>query len=108
MRMGAKGCKIKLGGRLGGAEIARVEQYQEGSVPLHTMRADIDYGVARAMTAMGIIGIKVWINKGEILEHDPMAHDKRMNDQGDTRSRGGNDRPGGQRGGRDRRPARAN
>jgi len=71
MRMGAKGCKIKLGGRLGGAEIARVEQYQEGSVPLHTMRADIDYGVARAMTAMGIIGIKVWINKGEILEHDP-------------------------------------
>ena len=108
MRMGAVGCKLKLGGRLGGAEIARVEQYQEGSVPLHTMRADIDYGTARAMTAMGIIGIKVWINKGEILEHDPMAHDKRMNDQGDTRSRGGNDRHGGQRGGRDRRPARAN
>ena len=108
MRMGAVGCKLKLGGRLGGAEIARVEQYQEGSVPLHTMRADIDYGTARAMTAMGIIGIKVWINKGEILEHDPMAHDKRMNDQGDTRSRGGNDRPGGQRGGRDRRPARTN
>ena len=103
MRMGAKGCKIKLGGRLGGAEIARIEQYQEGSVPLHTMRADIDYGVASAMTAMGIIGIKVWINKGEILEHDPYAHDKRMNDQGDTRSRGNNDR-----GGRDRRPARSN
>ena len=102
MRMGAKGCKIKLGGRLGGAEIARIEQYQEGSVPLHTMRADIDYGVASAMTAMGIIGIKVWINKGEILEHDPYAHDKRMNDQGDTRSRGNNDR-----GGRDRRPARS-
>jgi len=75
-------------------------------VPLHTMRADIDYGVKRAMTAMGIIGIKVWINKGEILEHDPMAHDKRMNDQGDTRSRGGNDR--NERGGRDRRPSRAN
>ena len=104
MRMGAKGCKIKLGGRLGGAEIARVEQYQEGSVPLHTMRADIDYGVARAMTAMGIIGIKVWINKGEILEHDPYAHEKRMTEQGDTRSRGGNN----DRGGRDRRPARAN
>jgi len=57
MRMGAKGCKIKLGGRLGGAEIARVEQYQEGSVPLHTMRADIDYGTARALTAMGIIDV---------------------------------------------------
>ena len=104
MRMGAEGCKIKVGGRLGGAEIARVEQYQEGSVPLHTMRADIDYGVARAMTAMGIIGIKVWINKGEIMEHDPYAHEKRMTQQGDTRSRGGNDR--GDRGGR--RPARAN
>ena len=89
MRMGAKGCKIKLGGRLGGAEIARVEQYQEGSVPLHTMRADIDYGTARAMTAMGIIGIKVWINKGEIMEHDPYAHEKRMAEQGNERSRGG-------------------
>jgi len=106
MRMGAKGCKIKLGGRLGGAEIARVEQYQEGSVPLHTMRADIDYGTARAMTAMGIIGIKVWINKGEIMEHDPYAHEKRLADQGSERSRGGdrnrNDRQGG------RRPARSN
>ena len=102
MRMGAKGCKIKLGGRLGGAEIARVEQYQEGSVPLHTMRADIDYGTARALTAMGIIGIKVWINKGEIMEHDPYAHERRMTEQGDTRTRGG----GNDRGGR--RPARAN
>ena len=106
MRMGAKGCKIKLGGRLGGAEIARVEQYQEGSVPLHTMRADIDYGTASAMTAMGIIGIKVWINKGEIMEHDPYAHEKRMAEQGNERSRGGdrqrNDRQGG------RRPARNN
>ena len=100
MRMGAIGCKIKLGGRLGGAEIARVEQYQEGSVPLHTLRADIDYGVARALTAMGIIGIKVWINKGEIMEHDPYAQEKRMNSQGDTRARGGqSDRPrGGERG----------
>ena len=79
MRMGAIGCKMKLGGRLGGVEIARVEQYQEGSVPLHTLRADIDYGTARAMTAMGIIGIKVWINKGEIMEHDPYAQEKRMN-----------------------------
>ena len=77
MRMGAKGCKIKLGGRLGGAEIARVEQYQEGSVPLHTMRADIDYGTARAMTAMGIIGIKVWINKGCLLYTSPSPRDQR-------------------------------
>lgn len=107
MRMGAVGCKIKLGGRLGGAEIARVEQYHEGSVPLHTMRADIDYGTARAMTAMGIIGIKVWINKGEIMEHDPYAHEKRMSEQSNERSRGGdrsrgNDRSGG------RRPQRSN
>jgi small subunit ribosomal protein S3 len=97
MRMGAIGCKMKLGGRLGGVEIARVEQYQEGSVPLHTLRADIDYGTARAMTAMGIIGIKVWINKGEIMEHDPYAHEKRLNTQDSNR--------GGDRG---PRPARAN
>ena len=87
MRMGAIGCKIKVGGRLGGAEIARVEQYQEGSVPLHTMRADIDYGTARALTAYGIIGIKVWINKGEILEHDPYAHEKRMTAQAESGGR---------------------
>ncbi len=106
MRMGAIGCKMKVGGRLGGAEIARIEQYQEGSVPLHTLRADIDYGTARASTAYGIIGIKIWINKGEIMEHDPAAHDKRMNDQssgGNGRGRPGG-RPGGDRGGR--RPAR--
>ena len=89
MRMGAKGCKIMVGGRLGGAEIARVEQYQEGSVPLHTLRADIDYGTAEAMTAMGIIGIKVWIYKGEIMEHDPMAHEKRLQDSGENRARSG-------------------
>ena len=103
MRMGAIGCKMKVGGRLGGAEIARIEQYQEGSVPLHTLRADIDYGTARAMTAYGIIGIKIWINKGEIIEHDPYAQEKRMN-AADTRGGG---RP--QRGGpRSPRPARAN
>ena len=96
MRMGAIGCKLKVGGRLGGAEIARVEQYQEGSVPLHTMRADIDYGTARALTAYGIIGIKVWINKGEILEHDPYAHEKRMTAQAES---SGGGRP--QRGRRD-------
>ena len=67
MRMGAKGIKITCGGRLGGAEIARSESYREGSIPLHTLRADIDYGTAEAHTTYGRIGIKVWIYKGEIL-----------------------------------------
>lgn len=89
MRMGALGCKIICGGRLGGAEIARVEKYSEGSVPLHTLRADIDYGFAEARTAMGIIGVKVWIYKGEILEHDPMAQEKRSHDSGEQRARSG-------------------
>jgi small subunit ribosomal protein S3 len=89
MRMGAKGCKILCGGRLGGAEIARSEQYQEGSVPLHTLRADIDYGTAEAKTAMGIIGIKVWIYKGEIMEHDPMAQERRLQESGEQRARSG-------------------
>lgn len=89
MRMGALGCKIMCGGRLGGAEIARVEKYSEGSVPLHTLRADIDYGFAEAKTAMGIIGIKVWIYKGEIMEHDPMAQERRMLDSGEQRTRSG-------------------
>jgi len=89
MRMGALGCKIMCGGRLGGAEIARTEKYADGSVPLHTLRADIDYGFAEAKTAMGIIGIKVWIYKGEILEHDPMAQEKRMLDSGEQRARSG-------------------
>ena len=65
-------------GRLGGAEIARTEWYREGRVPLHTLRADIDYALSEAKTAYGIIGIKVWIFKGEILEHDPQAHDRRQ------------------------------
>lgn len=89
MRMGALGCKIICGGRLGGAEIARSEKYSEGSVPLHTLRADIDYGVAEALTAMGIIGIKVWIYKGEILEHDPYAQERRMQETGEQRTRSG-------------------
>jgi small subunit ribosomal protein S3 len=67
MRMGAKGIKIRCAGRLGGAEIARVETYHDGSVPLHTLRADIDYGVATARTPYGAIGVKVWICKGEIF-----------------------------------------
>lgn len=77
MRLGAQGIRINCGGRLGGAEIARTEWYREGRVPLHTLRADIDYGVAEAMTAYGICGVKIWIFKGEIMEHDPMARDRR-------------------------------
>ena len=67
MRMGAKGIKVMVGGRLGGAEIARSEAYREGSIPLHTLRADIDYGTAEAHTTYGRIGVKVWIFKGEVL-----------------------------------------
>ena len=78
MRLGAEGIRINCGGRLGGAEIARSEWYREGRVPLHTLRADIDYGVGTAFTTFGTCGVKVWIFKGEILEHDPMAQDKRM------------------------------
>jgi small subunit ribosomal protein S3 len=68
MRMGALGIKVKAGGRLGGAEIARVEGYHEGRVPLHTLRADIDYATSTARTTFGAIGVKVWIFKGEIVE----------------------------------------
>lgn len=78
MRMGALGVRINCAGRLGGAEIARTEWYREGRVPLHTLRADIDHAHVEAMTAYGIIGIKVWIFKGEIMEHDPQAHDRCM------------------------------
>jgi len=77
MRMGALGIRVNVAGRLGGAEIARTEWYREGRVPLHTLRADIDYAGAEAMTAYGIIGIKVWIFKGEIMEHDPQARDRK-------------------------------
>jgi len=77
MRLGAQGIRINAGGRLGGAEIARTEWYREGRVPLHTLRADVDYGVARADTAYGTCGVKVWIFKGEIMEHDPMAQERR-------------------------------
>ena len=78
MRLGAEGIRINCSGRLGGAEIARLEWYREGRVPLHTLRADVDYGVGTARTAYGTCGIKVWIFKGEILEHDPMAQDKKL------------------------------
>jgi small subunit ribosomal protein S3 len=78
LKLGALGIRINCAGRLGGAEIARVEWYREGRVPLHTLRADIDFGVSTAKTAYGTCGVKVWVFKGEILEHDPMAQDKRM------------------------------
>ena len=97
MRLGAEGIRINCGGRLGGAEIARMEWYREGRVPLHTLRADIDYGTATARTAYGCCGVKVWIFKGEILEHDPMASERRSSES--QESGGG----GGDRGGRGRR-----
>ncbi|NNE22640.1 MAG: 30S ribosomal protein S3 [Rhizobiales bacterium] len=90
IRMGAGGIRINCGGRLGGAEIARTEWYREGRVPLHTLRSDVDYGTATAVTAYGTNGIKVWIFKGDILEHDPMAQERRLTEaQEGGRSGGG-------------------
>ncbi len=80
LRLGAEGIRINCSGRLGGAEIARMEWYREGRVPLHTLRANVDYAEAQAHTAYGVCGVKVWIFKGEILAHDPMAQDKIMMD----------------------------
>ncbi|GFZ98529.1 30S ribosomal protein S3 [Elstera cyanobacteriorum] len=81
MRLGAQGIRINCSGRLGGAEIARMEWYREGRVPLHTLRADVDYGVGTAKTTYGTCGVKVWIFKGEVMAHDPMAQDKRAAEQ---------------------------
>ena len=81
MRLGALGIRLNVAGRLGGAEIARTEWYREGRVPLHTLRADIDYGFSEAKTTYGICGVKCWIFKGEVLGHDPMARDKRLAEQ---------------------------
>ena len=78
MDFGADGIKIRCAGRLGGAELARTEIYHQGRVPLHTLRADVDYGQATAKTTYGTCGVKVWVFKGEILAHDPMAQDKRL------------------------------
>jgi len=86
MRLGALGIRINCSGRLGGVEIARMEWYREGRVPLHTLRADLDYGVSSAHTTMGVCGVKVWIFKGEILEHDPMAQEKRATKNAPVRS----------------------
>ena len=90
MRMGALGIRVNMAGRLGGAEIARTEFTREGRVPLHTLRADIDYAHSEGQTAYGIIGVKVWIFKGEIMEHDPQAHDRRHQELQDS---GGAQRP---------------
>jgi small subunit ribosomal protein S3 len=117
LRLGAQGLRINVAGRLGGAEIARTEWYREGRVPLHTLRADIDFGYGIAKTAYGIIGIKVWIFKGEIMEHDPMASEKKNTELQETggggRPRRDGDRDRGDRGdrggdrGRERREAAA-
>ena len=111
MRSGAKGCKIQVSGRLGGAEMARTESYSDGRVPLHTLRADIDYGFYEARTTFGRIGVKCWINKGEIMPAgysgadltslDEPARRRAGRDGGDGRGgRGGARRRGGRGGGR--------
>ena len=121
MRSGAKGCKIQVGGRLGGAEMARTESYSDGRVPLHTLRADIDYGFFEARTTFGRIGVKCWINKGEIMpegytgadlteldapppqrERDDRGRGGRDGRDGRGRGRGRGDGQGGGRGGRGR------
>ncbi len=100
MKLGAKGIKTQVSGRLGGAEIARCESYHEGTIPLQTLRADIEYGVARANTTYGVIGVKVWIYKGEVLKGEVRSdrperpERRRRNDRGDRADRG------------DRRPSR--
>jgi small subunit ribosomal protein S3 len=102
MRMGALGIRVNVSGRLGGAEIARTEWYREGRVPLHTLRADIDYALHEAKTPYGIIGVKVWIFKGEILEHDPSARDRRQQELQDGPAPRGAGGGGGGRRDRDR------
>jgi len=81
VRMGVAGIRVKCSGRLGGAEIARSEEYREGRVPLHTLRADVDYACVPAFTTYGVTGIKVWVFKGEIMEHNPMAHEEKLIEQ---------------------------
>lgn len=114
MRFGAKGIKVLLSGRLGGAEIARSEGYHEGSIPLHTLRANIDYGVATAHTTYGAIGVKVWIYKGEVMPGQMVDKDENVrenrggNDRRNAGRKGGNRRERGERGERrerrDRQP----
>jgi small subunit ribosomal protein S3 len=104
MRAGALGIKVKVSGRLGGAEMARSEQYKEGRIPLHTLRADIDYAISEALTAYGKIGIKVWVFKGEVFGKKDLSPNAGItslasggNDNNDRR--GGGDRRNDRRGG---------
>jgi small subunit ribosomal protein S3 len=106
MRSGAKGCKVQVSGRLGGAEMARTESYSDGRVPLHTMRADIDYGFYEAVTTFGRIGVKCWINKGEIMPEGYTGADltemeapQQARDNGGDGDRGGRGRGRGDRDG---------
>ncbi len=102
MRVGAEGIKVKLSGRLAGADMARTEQYKEGRIPLHTLRADVDYAISEAQTVYGKIGIKVWIFKGEVYGKRDLSPNIGMINPGDTKGGqpgGGSDR---RRGGRDR------
>jgi small subunit ribosomal protein S3 len=109
LRLGAQGIRINVAGRLGGAEIARTEWYREGRVPLHTLRADVDFGYGLARTAYGVIGVKVWIYKGEIMENDPMAAERRALEmqEGGGGGRRREDRDRGDRGDRGDRAERA-
>ncbi|GAA0442527.1 MULTISPECIES: 30S ribosomal protein S3 [Streptomyces] len=106
MKAGAKGIKIQCGGRLGGAEMSRSEFYREGRVPLHTLRANVDYGFFEARTTFGRIGVKVWIYKGDVKNIAEVRAENAAARAGNRPARGGNDRPrrGGERGGRGRKP----
>ncbi|MGC9380876.1 30S ribosomal protein S3 [Streptomyces sp. MH13] len=109
MKAGAKGIKIQCGGRLGGAEMSRSEFYREGRVPLHTLRANVDYGFFEAKTTFGRIGVKVWIYKGDVKNIAEVRAENAAARAGNRPARGGNDRParggrGGERGGRGRKP----
>lgn len=111
LKAGAKGIKIQCGGRLGGAEMSRSEFYREGRVPLHTLRANVDYGFFEAKTTFGRIGVKVWIYKGDVKNIAEVRADNAAARAGNRPARGGagggNERPqrrGGERGGRGRRP----
>jgi small subunit ribosomal protein S3 len=113
MRVGAEGIKVKVSGRLAGADMARTEQYKEGRIPLHTLRADIDYAISEAQTVYGKIGIKVWIFKGEIYGKRDLSPNIGLasnaqpqgggHQKGDRNERGGGDRGGRRRGGDQRR-----
>jgi small subunit ribosomal protein S3 len=109
MKAGAKGIKIQCGGRLGGAEMSRSEFYREGRVPLHTLRANVDYGFFEARTTFGRIGVKVWVYKGDVKNISEVRAENAAARAGNRPSRGGNDRPrrGGERGGRGRKPQQA-